>query len=108
MSLVGPRPEVPRFVELETPVWQTVLSVRPGITDLASLLYYDEERLLAGAADVERAYRERILPDKLALNLEYLNIRNPWRDLKLLVLTVWYGMLPVPFDGERIRRLLLR
>jgi lipopolysaccharide/colanic/teichoic acid biosynthesis glycosyltransferase len=106
MSLVGPRPEVAPFVELSDPAWRTLLSVRPGITDLASLLYRDEEKLLAGASDVEAEYREKILPDKLATNLEYLRARNPWTDCKLILLTLWYSLVPVPIDPQRIRKLL--
>jgi lipopolysaccharide/colanic/teichoic acid biosynthesis glycosyltransferase len=107
MSLVGPRPEVAAFVDLTNPVWRRVLSVRPGITDLATLLYRNEEELLAGARDVEAEYRQNILPNKLAVNLEYLGVRNPWTDLKLVFLTIWYSLLPVRLNEERIRSLLL-
>jgi lipopolysaccharide/colanic/teichoic acid biosynthesis glycosyltransferase len=107
MSLVGPRPEVAAFVDLTDPVWQKVLSVRPGITDLATLLYRDEEELLAGARDVEVEYRQKILPNKLAVNLEYLGVRNPWTDFKLVLLTIWYIFMPARLDAERIRSLLL-
>jgi len=62
MALVGPRPEVPKFVNLAEPTWQTVLSVRPGLTDQATLRYRDEERLLEHAADVESYYRDEVLP----------------------------------------------
>jgi lipopolysaccharide/colanic/teichoic acid biosynthesis glycosyltransferase len=107
MSLVGPRPEVAAFVELTDPVWQSVLSVRPGITDLATLLYRNEEELLAGARDVEAEYRQRILPNKLAVNLEYLGVRNPWIDFKLVLLTIGYSFVPARLNAQRIRRLLL-
>jgi lipopolysaccharide/colanic/teichoic acid biosynthesis glycosyltransferase len=107
MSLVGPRPEVVAFVDLTNPVWQRVLSVRPGITDLATLLYRNEEELLAGARDVEAEYRQRILPNKLAVNLEYLGVRNPWIDLKLVLLTIGYSFVPARLNAQRIRRLLL-
>jgi lipopolysaccharide/colanic/teichoic acid biosynthesis glycosyltransferase len=72
MSLVGPRPEVPRFVALYPPALrEQVLSVRPGITDPASLEFVDEAQLLAQAADAERAYVENILPRKLQRQAEY-------------------------------------
>jgi lipopolysaccharide/colanic/teichoic acid biosynthesis glycosyltransferase len=107
MSLIGPRPEVPCFVDGRNPVWQAVHSVRPGITDLATLVYRDEERILAGFADPERGYRETVLPAKLALNLEYLERRSALRDLKLLLLTVRYSFLPAGFDAERVKRAIL-
>jgi lipopolysaccharide/colanic/teichoic acid biosynthesis glycosyltransferase len=103
MSLVGPRPEVPAFVDVTDASWQAVLSVRPGLTDLATLLYRDEERLLAGYSDPERAYRESILPAKLALNLEYLAKRSFASDLSLLVLTVIISLVPRAFDPRKIR-----
>jgi len=88
MSVIGPRPEVPRYVNLEEPVWQAVLSVRPGITDLATLAHLDEERTLSGSEDPESYYQETVLPGKLALNVKYLHLRS-WRtDLRLIVLTL--------------------
>ena len=107
MRLVGPRPEVPRFVDMTDPTWQAVLSVKPGITDLASLLYRHEEELLAEVNNVEDHYRNTILPAKLALNLEYLSVRTFWSDLKLICLTAWYSAVPKMFDQWRIRRVLL-
>jgi lipopolysaccharide/colanic/teichoic acid biosynthesis glycosyltransferase len=104
MSLVGPRPEVERYVDLERPEWRAVLAVRPGITDLATLVYRDEERILAEFADTEKAYREAVLPDKLALNLAYLERRTLWRDVKLLALTACSSLLPKALDAARIRR----
>src|SRR4029077_14920049 len=62
MSLAGPRPEVPEYVELEAPVWQAVLQVRPGVTDLATLLFRHEEKLLGAARDPNTFYRETVLP----------------------------------------------
>lgn len=107
MSLIGPRPEVPRFVDAESPVWQAVHRVRPGITDLATLVYRDEERILAGFADPEQAYRDEVLPAKLALNLEYLRKRSLGRDMKLLALTVRYSFVRDGFDPDRIRQAIL-
>ena len=107
MSFIGPRPEVPCFVDSSDPVWQTVHSVRPGITDLATLVYRDEESILAGYSDPERGYREAVLPAKLALNLEYLERRSAMRDLKLLALTVRYSFIPGGFDPDRIKQAIL-
>lgn len=84
MSLVGPRPEVPKYVALYAPAQRAVLSVRPGITGLASIRYIDENELLARAADPERAYIEEVMPAKLALELQYVREHNLWQDLRIL------------------------
>ena len=104
MSLVGPRPEVPEHVHFEAPIWQTVLQVRPGVTDLATLLYRDEELVLGASGDPERFYRESVLPAKLLLNLGYLVSRSFWRDLKLILLTIRYSFFPESLDPDLIRR----
>jgi len=87
MSLVGPRPEDPRYVELYSPSQRRILSVRPGITSAASLAYRHEEQLLIGP-DWETIYRESVLPTKLALDLDYLSQRTLWSDLMLIWRTV--------------------
>jgi lipopolysaccharide/colanic/teichoic acid biosynthesis glycosyltransferase len=87
MSLVGPRPEDPRYVALYTDVQRQVLRVRPGITSAASLAYRHEEQLLAGA-DWETVYREQVLPAKLAIDLDYLARRTLISDLKLIMQTI--------------------
>jgi len=87
MSLVGPRPEDPRYVALYTPVQRQVLTVRPGITSRASLYYRDEERLVGGDG-WEEVYCKRILPHKLALDLEYLQQRTLWTDLAVILKTI--------------------
>src|SRR5581483_10148839 len=107
MSLIGPRPEVPRFVDPADPVWRAVHRVRPGITDLATLVYRDEERVLAEFADPDRGYRETVLPAKLALNLEYLERRTAARDLKLLALTIRYSFVPAGFHPDRVKDAIL-
>lgn len=84
MSFVGPRPEVPEYVDFEDARWREVLSARPGITAPASLAYLDEERLLAHAGDPERYYRESILPAKLELNLRYVRNRGFLGDLRVI------------------------
>ena len=95
MSLVGPRPELPQYVALyPAALRDKVLSVRPGITDLASIEYRNEGDLLAKAADPQREYREVILPAKLQLASAYVDQASLWFDLKLLwrtVKTVWGG-----------------
>ena len=89
MSLVGPRPEVPRYVALYSPAQrELVLSVRPGITDLASLQYRDEGEQLARAADPERAYVEQVMPAKLALSTRYVQEASFVGDLRLILATV--------------------
>jgi lipopolysaccharide/colanic/teichoic acid biosynthesis glycosyltransferase len=107
MNLIGPRPEVPRYVDMSQAVWRAVLDVAPGITDLATLVYRDEERILAGFADPESAYRETVLPAKLALNLAYLERRSRVRDLKLLALTAWHSLRPGAVDAEKLKNLIL-
>lgn len=87
MSLVGPRPEDPRYVALYTPEQRRVLAVRPGITSAASLTYRHEEQLLSGG-DWETVYRTRVLPDKLAIDLAYLEHRTLASDLKLILRTI--------------------
>ena len=90
MSLVGPRPEVPRYVALyPAALREKVLSVRPGITDFASIEYRDESTLLARSADPERTYREVILPAKLALQARYVDRSGLGTDLVLIGRTVW-------------------
>ncbi|HEU6453249.1 MAG TPA: sugar transferase [Gemmatimonadaceae bacterium] len=88
MSLVGPRPEVPRFVALYTEAQRAVLELVPGITDPASIRYRDEASELARAADPERCYIEEIMPEKIHLNLEYAKIATPWTDLLVVLSTI--------------------
>jgi len=89
MSLVGPRPEVPRYVNLEDSVWQAVLAVRPGITDPVTLQLRNEEKLLAGVnTDTEKYYVDELQPSKLNGYVAYLKARN-WRtDVKVLLSTI--------------------
>ncbi len=102
MSLIGPRPEVPEFVEHEDQLWRAVLQVRPGITDLASLAFRNEEEMLAPAADPASYYRKSVLPEKLKLNLQYQRSRSLLRDCKLLWMTARYSFYPRGFDRDRI------
>jgi lipopolysaccharide/colanic/teichoic acid biosynthesis glycosyltransferase len=89
MSLVGPRPEVPRYVACYPPqVRAVVLSVAPGITDWASILYKEESAILGRAIDPERAYLETILPAKLEYYVRYVRERNFWLDLRIILRTL--------------------
>ncbi len=88
MSLVGPRPEVPRWVAVYPERWAVVHRVRPGITDPAALVYRREEAILNADPDPERAYRDDILPCKLALYEEYIRKRNFFTDFAVLLKTV--------------------
>lgn len=87
MSLVGPRPEVRKYVDMYTPEQMRVLEVRPGITSLASLRYRNENELLAGTDDPDRCYVEKIMPDKLAIDLKYVEHATLWNDIKLIFST---------------------
>jgi lipopolysaccharide/colanic/teichoic acid biosynthesis glycosyltransferase len=108
MSLVGPRPEVPDYVDARSPMWQAVLQVRPGITDLATLVYRNEEQLLEGFSDADKFYREALLPAKLGLNLAYIRTRSFWQDIRLICLTVRYSLSPERFTPTRIRRAFIK
>lgn len=89
MSLVGPRPEVPRYVECyPVDVRDLVLSVRPGITDRASIEFKDENLILGRSADPNRAYVEEVLPIKLTYYLEYVNSRSFFGDIALILKTL--------------------
>ncbi len=87
MSLVGPRPEVRKYVDLYTPKQRHVLDVRPGITDPASIRYRNENELLGAADDPERYYVDVILPDKLRLNLDYVARHSFGHDLSIIFQT---------------------
>lgn len=84
MSFVGPRPEVPKYVSMYNDDQLKVLSVRPGLTDYASIKYKDESELLAKSDDPERLYIEKVMPDKLAMNLNYVANQSFWMDLKII------------------------
>jgi lipopolysaccharide/colanic/teichoic acid biosynthesis glycosyltransferase len=90
MSLVGPRPEVQKFVDLYTEEEKEILSLRPGITDWASIRFHNEGEIIeaSGIADADEAYAILIRPDKLRLQLKYLREHNLWIDVKILVCTV--------------------
>lgn len=101
MSLVGPRPEVPRYVDLTDPRWQAVLQARPGLTDPVTLRLRNEEKLLADVeGDVERFYLGTLQPVKLGGYLEYLSSRSWKEDLKVILKTAvgvaWPSSAPAP------------
>ncbi|MGB3869682.1 MAG: sugar transferase [Flavobacteriales bacterium] len=88
MSVVGPRPEVPKYVAMYSNEERIILSVRPGITGMASINYIDENEMLARAGDPERAYIEEVMPAKLALDMKYVQERNFGLDLRIILATV--------------------
>ena len=88
MSLVGPRPEVPKYVLLYNEEQQNVLSIKPGITDFASIEYVRENELLSASSDPEKTYIEDIMPAKLELNLKYLREQSFLTDIKIILQTI--------------------
>lgn len=87
MSLVGPRPEVRKYVEMYTEEQRKVLSVVPGITDYASIEYVDENRILGEAEDPDKAYVEKIMPDKIRYNMRYIEHKSVGEYFKIIFLT---------------------
>lgn len=88
MSLVGPRPEAREYVDLSNDTQRRVLSVRPGITGPAALVYRHEERMIQYGENADTYYRTVVLPHKLQLDLEYVIARTFWRDIQLLLQTL--------------------
>lgn len=88
MNLVGPRPEVPEYVAHYTPEQRKVLSVKPGITDYASLLYFNENEVLGQSPNPLETYLNEVMPAKLKLNLEYIEMRSFGEDLRIIAKTV--------------------
>jgi len=89
MSLVGPRPEVRKYVALYTEEQMKVLSVKPGITDYASIEYVDESALLAKSDNPDKTYLAKILPDKIKLNMKYINNKSTTEYFKIIFLTLF-------------------
>lgn len=89
MSLVGPRPEVVRYVSQYNNHQQRVLDLVPGITDPASVAYRAENDLLARSSDPERLYLEKIMPDKIRINIEYAQCATLWSDIKVILQTIF-------------------
>lgn len=88
MSLVGPRPEVRKYVDMYTEDQWKVLSVRPGITDYASIEYVDENEILGKAIDPDKVYVEQIMPDKIRYNMKYIQSRSVFEYFKVIILTI--------------------
>ncbi|MDF2436726.1 MAG: wcaJ [Bacteroidota bacterium] len=89
MSLVGPRPEVRRYVDMYNAQQKQVLSVKPGITDFASIEYSNENEILGKASDPEKVYIEEIMPHKLDLNLKYIRQQGILTDFKIIFKTIF-------------------
>jgi lipopolysaccharide/colanic/teichoic acid biosynthesis glycosyltransferase len=95
MSLVGPRPEVRKYVDLYTEEQQKVLLIRPGITDWASIYYRDENNILGGSSNPEKDYIEKIMPDKLKLNLIFIKNYRVFEYFKIIFLNLWHIIFPI-------------
>lgn len=90
MNPVGPRPEVPEYVDLMTEEEKKIiLSIRPGLTDLATLENTDEGSRLKGSSDPEKTYLEDIRPEKIRLQIIYVQTRSLWLDIKIVLKTIW-------------------
>ena len=87
MSFVGPRPEVPHYVDMYSDYQKNVLRIKPGITELASIVYRDENDVLAKSEDPERTYIEEIMPEKIKLNMQYMQKMNVFYDIYLIFRT---------------------
>lgn len=87
MSLVGPRPEVRRYVNLYNSEQKSILDVKPGITDFASIMYFNENEILANSVNPEQTYINEIMPIKLELNKQYINEMSLFTDLKIIFKT---------------------
>jgi lipopolysaccharide/colanic/teichoic acid biosynthesis glycosyltransferase len=101
MSFVGPRPEVPRYIACYTAEQRRVLSLKPGITDLATILYRDEEQLLGNVSNVEQTYLDAILPRKIEINLAYARQACLWEDTKIILRTL-FPKIPLKSRSENI------
>ena len=98
MSLVGPRPEVKKYVDLYTEEQSKVLSIRPGITDWASIYYRDENLILGQSSDPEKDYIEKVMQDKLKYNLIYIENYGALQYFKIIFSTLWYIIMPMRTD----------
>ena len=106
MSLVGPRPEVPQYVDLYTQKERKILEVRPGITDFASLWNADEGAVLAGSVDPEQTYLEKIQPTKIRLQLQYVQECSFWTDLSIIgqtLVAIIFRTKPAALDAVGLR-----
>lgn len=95
MSLVGPRPEVKKYVDLYTEEQSKVLSIRPGITDWASIYYRDENVILGQSSNPEKDYIEKVMQDKLKYNLIYIENYGGAQYFKIIFSTLWHIIMPM-------------
>lgn len=95
MSIVGPRPEVKKYVDLYTEEQKKVLFIRPGLTDWASIIYRDENVILGESSDPEKDYIEKVMPDKLNYNLIYIENYGPLEYFKIIFKTLWHIVVPI-------------
>jgi len=102
MSIVGPRPEVPKYVAMYTPQQRRVLELKPGITDRASIIFADEGALLAKHSDPEQFYIERLIPEKIRINLEYADRATPLTDFVTVLET--FGKIYHSASGSQANR----
>lgn len=96
MSLVGPRPEVRKYVDFYTEEQRKVLTIRPGISDWASIYYINENEILGRSIDPEIDYIEKVMPDKLNYNLIYIDKYGVIEYFKIIFYTLWYIVRPIP------------
>jgi lipopolysaccharide/colanic/teichoic acid biosynthesis glycosyltransferase len=106
MVFVGPRPEVPRFVNLSEESWREVLRSKPGITNEVTLLLRNEEQILAGQTNPDEYYQNHLLPLKLSLHRHQLSTQSLFLHLRVLLFTVYYAAFPSRFDPKDVRRRL--
>tara|TARA_B100000965_G_scaffold340724_1_gene309160 strand:- start:280 stop:741 length:462 start_codon:yes stop_codon:yes gene_type:complete len=107
LALVGARPEVPRYVDLDDPLWARILQARPGLTDPTTIYLRNEEELMAAAGgDVEQVYRSVLLPYKLKSWLRYLERRDALSDLRVLAQTVHAALRPDRYPPPTLDALL--
>ncbi|HEX7361434.1 MAG TPA: sugar transferase [Bryobacteraceae bacterium] len=105
MCVIGPRPEVPHFVNCADPLWCTILASKPGLTSLATLTYRHEEEIVAQSDSPEQYYRDVLLPDKLRLDAGYLRSRTIISDTQLVFLTFLSSIAPALRKPERIQQI---
>lgn len=106
MLLIGPRPEIPEFVDQKDPLWRDVLGVKPGITNATTIVFRDEESMLAGQPSPESYYREQLLPIKLKLHIAHIKQQSLRRDIMLVLFTVYYSAFPARFNANTLKRKL--
>jgi len=93
MSFIGPRPEAPEYVDLNDPVWQWVLSVRPGMSGLAQVTYMADEAAMLNGATLDEDYVNKVLPEKLKLDLQYVHNQSLLLDVKLILQTLYITLI---------------